>query len=65
VLDKGLQLVFQIFRLLPGKARHRIVSAITLSGRSVAIQAIGDLAGDATARLGGMGGPDHGGGRER
>lgn len=65
VFDKCLQLVFQIFRLLPGKARHRIVSAITLSGRSVAIQAIGDLAGNSTTRLGGMGVPDHGGGRER
>jgi hypothetical protein len=36
-----------------------------LSGRSVAIQAIGDLAGNSTTRLGGMGVPDHGGGRER
>jgi hypothetical protein len=43
MLDKGAQLVFQIFRLLTGKAGYRKVAVIALGRYAVTIFALADF----------------------
>ena len=49
-LDEGLELVLQIFRLLPGETRHRIGAAEALARNAVAGLAIGEFGLELGAR---------------
>jgi hypothetical protein len=52
VLNEGVELIYQILRLLARKARYREISVKALAGRSMAIFTISELGLHATGRFG-------------